>query len=107
MHWVYVLYSKRIDMFYKGITVDVRKRLIKHNEKGNFSTRKGVPWKLIWSIEKPNKRGAAILERKLKNLSRQKLIRILLNYQECIKKLDLHKWLYRLLNDLFASSKTF
>ncbi|MEQ8358347.1 MAG: GIY-YIG nuclease family protein [Cytophagales bacterium] len=98
MHWVYVLYSKRIDKFYKGITVDVRKRIIRHNEGGNISTRKGVPWKMIWSIEKPNKRGAAILEKKLKNLSRQKLIRFMLKYQDGINGIEIRIWLDHLIS---------
>lgn len=99
MYWVYVLYSKSIDKFYKGITSNTSSRLNYHNKGWNLSTKKGIPWVLIWKTDKPSKKEAAILEKKLKNLTRQKLIRIMLKYQDRIEGLEIQKWLIYLFNN--------
>ncbi len=93
MHWVYVLYSKRIDKFYKGITSNTTSRLVYHNNGRNQSTKKGIPWILIWATEKPDKYEAAILEKKLKNLTRKKLSRFMLKYKEGIIDDNYDLWL--------------
>jgi putative endonuclease len=46
------------------------------------ATQFGAPWILIWKIEKPDRSSAIILERKLKNLSRQRLIDFMNKYPE-------------------------
>ena len=53
--------------------------MIRHNNGYEKSTRKGIPWKLVWKMEMTNRSAAVVLEKKLKNLSRYKL-------QEFIKK---------------------
>ena len=79
---VYIIYSESLDTFYKGQTNDIRDRLHRHNMKQEDATRSGVPWRLIWSIEKPSRSEAVILEKKLKNLSRKKLMEFILKYPE-------------------------
>lgn len=93
MYWVYILYSKRIDRFYKGITSNKERRLGYHNKGWNSSTKKGIPWRLIWAIEKVNKKDAAVLEKKLKNLTRIKLVKLMLKYEEGIQEHDILIWL--------------
>ena len=79
---VYIIYSQSLDTFYKGQTNDIRDRLHRHNMKQEDATRCGVPWNLVWSTDKPSRSDAVILERKLKNLSRKKLIEFILKYPE-------------------------
>ncbi len=72
--FVYILYSESIDCFYKGQTADICDRLIRHNKGYEKSTKRGIPWKLVWYTEEPDRSEATLLERKLKNLSRSKTI---------------------------------
>ena len=73
-YFVYILFSESTNKFYKGHTKDIDARMFRHNNNYEKSTRNGAPWKLIWIIPKPDKSSAAILEKKLKNLSRINLI---------------------------------
>ncbi len=69
---VYILYSPLIDSYYKGQTSDLHERIRRHNSGYEKATKRGVPWQLVWSTEKETRSEAIILERKLKNLSREK-----------------------------------
>ena len=73
-YFVYILYSESLDQFYKGQTNDLIDRVKRHNLKYEKATQNGAPWCLVWSIEKPDRSSAVILERKLKNLSRKRLV---------------------------------
>jgi putative endonuclease len=78
-YWVYILYSESINLYYKGQTRDLENRLFRHNNGYEKSTKKGIPWRLVWRTELENRSAAMMLEKKLKNLSHYKL-------QEFIKK---------------------
>jgi len=82
MNFVYILYSEKFDIFYKGQTDDIEQRLIRHNAGLNQSTKHGVPWKLLWTVEKPNRSEAMILEKKLKNLSRDRTVQFMLKFSD-------------------------
>jgi putative endonuclease len=84
LHWVYILYSETTDSFYKGQTSDLQNRIYRHNNKWEKATQAGVPWKLVWRVSKPDRSSAIILERKLKNLSRKKLVDFILKNPEGI-----------------------
>ena len=84
MHSVYILYSASLDAFYKGQTNDVGARLARHNSRLERSTAPGVPWTLLWTAEKASRAGAMELERKLKNLSRVRLVAFMLKHKEGI-----------------------
>ena len=71
---VYILYSGSSDKYYKGQTTNLEERLFRHNNGYEKSTKGGSPWKLVWYAEKPDRSSAMILEKKLKNLSRKKLV---------------------------------
>jgi len=79
--WVYILYSQSSDSFYKGQTADIFDRLRRHNAGSENATSKGIPWMLVWCCQKPDRSSALILERKLKNLSRNKLIIFMNKYK--------------------------
>ncbi|GAA5021043.1 hypothetical protein GCM10011506_03530 [Marivirga lumbricoides] len=63
---VYILYSLSLGQYYVGQTSDLEKRIIRHNSGHGKHTKKGIPWKLIWSIGKRNRSESMELERKIK-----------------------------------------
>ena len=73
-YWVYIIYSESADTYYRGQTENLEERLRRHNSGFEKSAKRGKPWKLVWSTEKEDRSSAVILERKLKNLSRRKLL---------------------------------
>lgn len=79
---VYILYSRKFSRFYVGVSTDVQRRLTQHNNKETPFTAGGVPWVLIWSTTKHSVSEAEILERKLKNLTRERKIRFMKKYDE-------------------------
>ena len=84
IYYVYILYSKRNNLFYKGHTAKLEERLVRHNSGYEKATKSRGPWTLIWSTPKPNRCQAYQLEYKLKNLSRKRLIRFILKYEQGI-----------------------
>ena len=80
MYYVYILYSLDFDRFYIGQSQDIELRLIYHNSGYEKSTSPYKPWKLMLSIEKQTRSEAIILERKLKNLNRQRILAFIEKY---------------------------
>ena len=76
-YWVYIIYSESTDSYYKGQTDDLPERLKRHNNGWEKATMHGSPWRLVWSTEKSSRTSAVNLERKLKNLSRERLIKFM------------------------------
>lgn len=79
MFYIYILQNKDGDL-YKGYTSDLKKRLKEHNRGLNLSTKKGLPWKVIYYeaclVESDARRrerylkttqGAMLLKRRLKD----------------------------------------
>lgn len=48
MFYVYLLQSEKFDQIYVGSTVDLRKRLLQHNNGESQSTNRYKPWKLVY-----------------------------------------------------------
>ncbi|HQW18348.1 MAG: GIY-YIG nuclease family protein [Bacteroidia bacterium] len=50
MFTVYVIYSQSHNVFYKGMTEDLERRLFQHNNGllGNYTKNK-APWRLVYS----------------------------------------------------------
>ena len=72
-YFVYILFSERCNLFYKGFTENYDRRLWEHNSgKGRYSDGKG-PWIIVYLKECPTKRDALIEERRLKRLNRRSL----------------------------------
>ncbi|MGB3608605.1 GIY-YIG nuclease family protein [Psychroserpens sp.] len=63
---VYILYSHKSSRYYIGQTSNITVRLKKHNSGLVGSTKYGVPWELITTIETITRSEALILERKIK-----------------------------------------
>ncbi|MGH2664540.1 GIY-YIG nuclease family protein [Flavobacterium sp.] len=77
MFYVYILYSKQEDIYYKGFSTDIEKRLEYHNNgKSNF-TSKANDWELRYSIAFETKTEALLEEKRLKRLNRASLERLI------------------------------
>ncbi|KJF41908.1 GIY-YIG nuclease family protein [Draconibacterium sediminis] len=79
-YYVYIIYSPGIDSYYKGQTSCLEDRLNRHNRGYEKATQHGAPWELVWSTTKPTRGEALQLEKKLKNLSREKTIEFIKKY---------------------------
>ena len=97
MYFTYIIYSPSTDTFYKGATSDIEDRMRRHNAGAEKATKHGAPWTLLWYTKKESKSEAMKLERKLKNLSRENTIKLMMKYQQevagpdellCIKQLS-------------------
>jgi putative endonuclease len=82
MYTVYILYSESQDTFYKGQTRELSARIKRHNHRQEKATKSGVPWKVVWSTNKSSRSEALALEKKLKNLSRDKTIEFMNKYSK-------------------------
>lgn len=80
--YTYILYSSKLQRFYKGSCSEVVLRLARHNSGGENATAAGRPWRLIWFTEKESRSEAVKLEFKLKNLSAIRLIQFIDKYQD-------------------------
>lgn len=49
MYWVYILKSKKNNSLYIGYTPNLQKRIKDHNEGKSFSTKKHLPWVLVYT----------------------------------------------------------
>jgi putative endonuclease len=78
--YVYIIYSESHDKYYVGQTNDINDSIKRHNNGSERFTSPYLPWVLKCAIEKPNRGEAMILESKLKNLNRQKLIKFINKY---------------------------
>ena len=84
VYYVYIIYSESLDLFYKGQTSDLTDRMKRHNLKQEQATKNGAPWTIVWSTSKSSRSEAVILEQKLKNMSRKKLLDFIKKYDEGI-----------------------
>ncbi|MEQ8474717.1 GIY-YIG nuclease family protein [Fulvivirga sp.] len=89
MYFVYILYSPKLRKFYKGQTSNLESRLERHNSGYEKYTSNGVPWLLLWSTVKETRSQATILESKLKNLYKERLIKFMIKYEKEIVEKNL------------------
>jgi len=48
MFYTYVLQSEKNKQIYIGFTSDLKRRLLEHNQGLNFSTKRYIPWKVVY-----------------------------------------------------------
>ena len=70
---VYIIYAADYDRYYIGQTQNLHERLKRHNAGTEKATAPYIPWNILWTTEKSTRAEAVQLERKLKNLSRERL----------------------------------
>jgi putative endonuclease len=91
MSHLYIIYSKKLDRFYTGVTQgDVSERILKHNNQAYGThrfTSTSTDWELFLSIEVDSYAHAVRLERKIKSQKSSKYIRNLKLYSELVNKI--------------------
>ena len=76
MFYVYCLQSEKYDNeLYFGYTNNLKRRFQEHNQKLNFSTKRYVPWKLIYYEACLNEKDAKRRENYLKTNQGQRMIK--------------------------------
>lgn len=89
MHFVYILYSKKLNRYYIGETFDVATRLQRHNSDyyENKYTSKGQPWELFLKIDYQDKKQALKIEQHIKRMKSKNYIKNMILYPEIVEKL--------------------
>jgi len=72
--YTYILHSKTTGRFYCGITNDTSKRLKEHNAGKCRSTKNGVPWEHLYTVEFDTREQAHELEIKIKGIGPKRYI---------------------------------
>ena len=79
MFYIYIIYSKDFDVYYKGFSENVVQRLIYHNEnRSKYTSNKGI-WKLVYSKSFETKKEALVEELRLKKLNRKSIESLIQN----------------------------
>ena len=76
MHYLYILYSRKLRRYYVGETPDLERRFLQHQGhyfKKNF-TRSAEDWKIILSKAVASREKALLLERFIKRMKSKKFI---------------------------------
>ncbi|MBT8263767.1 MAG: GIY-YIG nuclease family protein [Muriicola sp.] len=86
---VYILYSKRLDKYYIGETMDLSNRVVEHNTGfyRNSYTAKTNDWTVFLQIECLNRSQARKIENHIKKMKSLKYIQDLKRYPNIILKL--------------------
>jgi len=79
-YFVYILYSEKFEKFYVGQTNNIESRLEKHNKGLVNSTMPYIPYCLMFVIQKASRSEAMVLEKKIKNLSKQRILEFIEKY---------------------------
>ena len=79
-YWVYILFSNEYSKFYIGQTNNLTERLYRHNSGFEKATKPYIPWELKLSLEKEDRATALKLEKKLKNLSKLRILQFIEKY---------------------------
>ena len=77
MFYVYVLYSKILDVYYKGFSTNIQQRLEYHLNGKSFFTSQVKDWVLVYSKNFDSKKEALIEEKRLKKLNRTSIEKII------------------------------
>ena len=77
--FVYIIYSRSIDRYYVGYTIDLEKRLVEHNSGISSFTSKASDWTLKYSESYPDRESVMIREKEIKNKKSRKYIEWLIN----------------------------
>lgn len=89
MHYVYIIYSQKIDRYYTGISVDPKNRLAQHKNKhytGAY-TRIANDWQMFLVIQCENRKIAERVEAHIKKMKSKIFIANLKKYPELVDKI--------------------
>lgn len=69
MFYCYILFSKKLNIYYTGSSANIQRRFFEHNSQKVTSTKLGIPWKLVWCGSFVTSEKARLFERYLKSSS--------------------------------------
>ena len=75
MFYVYCLQSKICEELYFGYTSDLKRRFKEHNQGLNFSTKRYIPWEIIYYEACLNVKDAKRREKYLKTSQGQRMMK--------------------------------
>ncbi|MPM48181.1 hypothetical protein SDC9_94905 [bioreactor metagenome] len=78
--FVCILFSEAFQRYYIGQTNNLADRIERHNAGHVSSTKPYRPWKIVFHCEKPDRAAAMTLEKKLKNLSKPRIVSFIEKY---------------------------
>ena len=76
-YFVYILYSKSLDVYYKGFSENVEKRLEYHLDSVGKYTSKAKDWEIVFQKSFETKTEALKEEKRLKKLNRKSLEKLI------------------------------
>jgi putative endonuclease len=79
---VYIIYSEKIDRYYTGITDDLPWRLERHNLGRGRYTKRGIPWRIVYTEKYSTKSEALKWEHEIKNKKNKKYIQMLIQKKD-------------------------
>ena len=79
MFYIYILFSKSSNIYYKGFTENLKKRVENHLARRSKYTSTKNDWVLVYSKEFEIKKEALIEEKRLKKLNRASLEKLIYN----------------------------
>ena len=82
-YFVYILFSPTAHKYYIGQTDNLSNRLERHNAGYEKATKPYIPWQLVWYTTKQSRAEAMQLEKKLKNLSKNRINSFIEKYSGC------------------------
>ena len=71
--YFYILYSASLNVYYKGFSTDIEKRLEYHLNSKNKFTSKAKDWVIVYVQEFSEKTDALLEEKRLKKLNRKSI----------------------------------
>jgi putative endonuclease len=87
IHYVYIIFSEKVNRFYVGISKNPEQRLNYHNNpfEARKYTAKGAPWVLKCTIPCENRTIATLLERRIKKAKSKLFIEQIISDPEFLK----------------------
>ncbi|NIV99622.1 GIY-YIG nuclease family protein [Candidatus Saccharibacteria bacterium] len=76
--FLYILYSRKLDRYYIGVSCNVEARLRAHNGASKGWTKRGRPWTLVYKKQFSDKKTAQQCERWIKKQKSKRFVQKLL-----------------------------
>ncbi|WP_353130544.1 GIY-YIG nuclease family protein [Parapedobacter pyrenivorans] len=74
MHYLYIIYSTRLDRYYIGACKDIPQRLRRHNSQHRGFTGKADDWHLVYHEVFTSKTAAMAREREIKSWKSRRMV---------------------------------
>jgi putative endonuclease len=79
MYYLYILYSEKLNKYYVGSTQSIEERVRQHNSGEVHFTSRGIPWKLCYVEELPDRTSVMKREYEIKRKKSRRYIEWLIS----------------------------